>query len=193
MSDIYVDVDTGQQVNPGGSPQSSYIPSGNYRTNDKADLLEKIRPELVVEVMRNKLLGMRYDEDTRKWHKVEALQKYALTEIGAEQIANLMLSVSTQNTSISLLKDAEIKQRVRSLSYTAVYMMIENWVEYGVKRPTQLNYVFEIVFSNSLVILKQPEGEGIRKLLSGTLSEQRVYHTNEEQKAGMLSMFRGRK
>lgn len=191
MGDTYIDAETGREVpalNQG--QQQNYIPSGNYQGNDKADLLEKIRPDLVVEIMRNKLLGMRYDENTKQWTRVKALQEFALTEIGAEQIANLMLSVSTQNTSISLLKDREIKDRVMSLCKTAQYMLLENWKEYGIKRPSQLNFVHEIIFSNSLVILKQPENEGIRKLLSGTIQEQRVTHQQERETGGMLGMFR---
>jgi len=191
VEDIFIDVDTGREVpqlNP--DQKSSYIPSGNFQRNDKADLLEKIKPDLVVEVMRNKLLGMRFNEATKTWNQVQALQKFALTELGAEHIANLMLSVSTQNTSISLLKDREIKDRVMSLCKTAQYMLLENWKEYGIKRPSQLNFVHEIVFSNSLVILKQPENEGIRKLLSGTINEQRVFHQQQEQTGGMLGMFR---
>jgi len=191
MSDTFIDVDTGREVPQLAQDQQSYIPSGNYQGNNKADLLEKIKPDLVVEVMRNKLLGMRFDENEKKWIKIEALQQFALTELGAEQIANLMLSVSTQNTSISLLKDREIKDRVMSLCKTAQYMLLENWKEYGIKRPSQLNFVHEIIFSNSLVILKQPENEGIRKLLSGTINESRVTHTQQEQQnAGLFGMFR---
>jgi len=190
--DTFIDVDTGREVPQlnQGQPQQSYIPSGNFQGNDKADLLEKIKPDLVVEIMRNKLLGMRFNQTTKTWDKVDALQQFALTELGAEQVANLMLSVSTQNTSISLLKDREIKERVMSLCKTAQYMLLENWKEYGIKRPSQLNFVHEIIFSNSLVILKQPENEGIRKLLSGTINEQRVTHTQQEQAGGMLGMFR---
>ena len=191
--DIFIDVDTGKpvQINPQQQQQQqSYIPAGTYRSGDKADLLDKIRPEAVVEIMRNKLLGMRYIENKKAWVKVTALQEFALTEAGAEQVANLMLSVSTQNTSISLLKDREIKDRVMSLARTTQYMLLENWVEFGIKRPSQLNFVHEIIFSNSLVILKQPENEGIRKLLAGTINEQRVTHQQEEPPSKLLGLFR---
>lgn len=190
MGDTFIDVDTGQEVPQLNQGQPSYIPSGSFQGNDKADLLEKIKPDLVVEVMRNKLLGMRFNEITKTWDRVEALQEFALTELGAEHIANLMLAVSTQNTSISSLKDREIKDRVMSLCKTAQYMLLENWKEYGIKRPSQLNFVHEIIFSNSLVILKQPENEGIRKLLSGTITEQRIVHPPQEQTGGMFGMFR---
>jgi len=108
-------------------------------------------------------------------------------------IANLMLGVSSQNVSISNLKDREIKERVLSICKTAQYMALENWIEYGIKRRSQFYFIHELVFSNSLVVLKQPEGEGIRKLLAGTISESRVYSANnddERQNKKLLGMFR---
>jgi len=191
---MYIDADTGKQVNPpsssGGS--SSYIPSGSVQRSDKADLLEKIRPDAFIEIIRHKLMGEEYDPKTKKWTPNEAFKDFALTKVGAEQIANLMLSVSTQNVSISFLKDREIKERVLSICKTAQYMALENWIEYGIKRRSQFYFIHEIVFSNSLVVLKQPEGEGIRKLLSGTITENRVYNTNEDKQRGgsIKSLFR---
>jgi len=77
-----------------------------------------------------------------------------------------------------------------SIAKTAQYMALENWIEYGIKRRSQFYFIHEIVFSNSLVVLKQPEGEGIRKLLAGTISESRVVSTNEQEKGKLLGMFR---
>ena len=195
MSDeyIYVDADTGQQVNPpassGGSKSTpSYIPAGQSQKGEKGDLLDKIRPDLIVEIIRHKLLGEEFDEKTKKWIRNPAYEEFALTKIGAEQIANLMLGVSSQNVSISNLKDREIKERVLSIAKTAQYMAIENWVEYGIKRRSQFYFIHEIVFSNSLVVLKQPEGEGIRKLIAETRQESIVKSSSEEKtkSGGML-------
>ena len=156
-----------------------------------ADLLEKIKPDLIVEIIRHKLMGEEFDQNTQKWVAIEALKDYALTRLGAEMIANLMLGVSSQNVSLSSLKDREIKDRCLSIAKTAQYMALENWIEYGIKRRSQFYFIHEIVFSNSLVVLKQPEGEGIRKLLAGTITENRVYSAQEEHKPGMLSgLFR---
>lgn len=192
---MYVDADTGQPLNIPGSNssgiQSSYIPTGQAYRGDKADLLDKIRPDVIVEIIRHKLQGEEYDEKTKKWVTNPAFKDFALTKVGAEQIANLMLGVSSQNVSISNLKDREIKERCLSISKTAQYMAIENWIEYGIHKKSQFYFIHEIVFSNSLVVLKQPEGEGIRKLLAGTLSEQRIYNqANEEGKKKLLGVFR---
>jgi len=191
---MYVDADTGKPVNVPQQQQqtNSYVPSGQTVRNDKADLLEKIKPDLIVEIIRHKLMGEEFDQSTKKWVFIKALQDYALTRLGAEMIANLMLGVSSQNVSLSSLKDREIKERCLSISKTAQYMALENWIEYGIKRRSQFYFIHEIVFSNSLVVLKQPEGEGIRKLLAGTISESRVYSANNEpqDRKKLLGMFR---
>jgi len=189
----YVDADTGEPVSmPSNSGAgNSYVPSGSTMRNDKADLLEKIRPDIIVEVIRHKLMGEEFNQTTQKWESIKALEDYALTRLGAEMIANLMLGVSSQNVSLSSLKDREIKERCLSIAKTAQYMALENWIEYGIKRRSQFYFIHEIVFSNSLVVLKQPEGEGIRKLLVGTITENRNYSANNDNDTKkLLGMFR---
>lgn len=189
---LYVDADTGQPINmPQSKGQNAYIPTGSAQKNDKADLLDKIRPDAIVEIIRHKLQGEEYDNKTKRWVPNPAFKEFALTKVGAEQIANLMLGVSSQNVSISNLKDREIKDRCLSIAKTAQYMALENWIEYGIHKRSQFYFIHEIVFSNSLVVLKQPEGEGIRKLLVGTIQESRVYSQNQEEKKGrLLGVFR---
>lgn len=186
MPEVYVNADTGEPIN-----MPNHVPTGsNYKT-DKADLLEKIRPDIAVEVIRHKLLGEELNVKTGEWEEVQAYQGQALTKVGAWNISNLMLSVSFQNTAISNLRDHEIKQRALSIAKTAVYMCVENWLEYGIKRGSQLNFIYEIVFSNTLVVLKQPEGEGIRKLLAGTIQENRVV-SETQNNDGWKGVFRRR-
>ena len=112
---MYVDADTGQPISmPQQQKGNTYVPSGQTARGDKADLLEKIRPDAIVEIIRHKLMGEEFDTSTKKWVKIEALNDYALTRLGAEMIANLMLGVSSQNVSLSSLKDREIKSRCLS-------------------------------------------------------------------------------
>lgn len=187
----YVDADTGKPLSLPNQNNSSYVPSGQSQKGDKADLLEKIKPDLIVEIIRHKLMGEEFDQETKTWKPIEAMKDYALTRLGAEMIANLMLGVSSQNVSLSSLKDREIKERCLSIAKTAQYMALENWIEYGIKRRSQFYFIHEIVFSNSLVVLKQPEGEGIRKLLAGTISEVRSYSGEDHSdKKKLLGMFR---
>ena len=78
--------------------------------SEKADLLDKINPDAIVEIIRNKLMGKEFIDG--KWVTINALQPRALTQLGAWDISNLMLAVSSKNVSISNLKDSEIKKRV---------------------------------------------------------------------------------
>ena len=85
---MYVDADTGQPVSmPSQSKGSSapYVPSGQAIRGDKADLLEKIRPDAIVEIIRHKLMGEEFDETTKKWVIIKAMEDYALTRLRSEE------------------------------------------------------------------------------------------------------------
>lgn len=171
------------QTNTGQS--YSYPPTQSTRS-DKADILDKIRPDLIVEIMRHKLMG----EDLVKgvWKQQPQLQSRALTPIGAWDISNLMLPVSSQNVSISKLDDDSIRKRSLSIAKTAQKMCLKNWKEYGITGTDQLEFVHQIVFSNTIITLKQPEGGGIRDLIKGTSSESRniMYNDSQPQKRGFF-------
>jgi len=155
-----------------------------YRGGDKADLLEKIKPDLIVDVIRHKLLGEELIEG--KWEKIPAFQDRALSEKGAWEIANLMLPVSSQNVSISKLSNDEIRERTFAIAREAQLLCIKNWAEYGITGADQLGLVHQIVFSNTFITLKQPEGEGIRKMLMGTIQEQNLNQQAEPKKGWSL-------
>jgi len=189
MSDeevVYVDennnpVDPQQQQGYGGLAPPMGMPQ-----TDKADLLEKIRPDAIVEVIRNRLLGKELIDGS--WVTQPFLQDRALTEKGAWDIANLMLGVSSQNVSISKLTNDEIRERSLSIAKTAQYMCLKNWKEYGIKGADQLYFIHELVFSNTFITLKQPEGEGIRKMLMGTIQESSMKSEDNSRKGG-FSLF----
>jgi hypothetical protein len=136
--------------------------------SEKADLLDKIQPNLIVTDIFHRLLGE--VEINGQWIKDAELQSRALTKKGAWDIATLMMPVSSQNVSLSKLKDNEIRLRALSIAKTAQFMCLRNFREYGIKGTEQLHFVHEIVFSNTFITLKQPEGEGIRRLLAGIAS-----------------------
>jgi hypothetical protein len=177
-----------EYVDP-NAQQGAYYPPQSF-ASDKADLLEKIRPDEIVDIYRNRLLGKEYINS--KWVEVTELQRRKLSNLGAWEIANLMLSASTQNVAISNLKDREIKARTISIVRTAMKMCLRNWKEYGITSADQFYFVKEIVMTNTLVTLKQPEHEGIRKLIKGTTQESRVVQDTPQQKKGIISrMVRG--
>ena len=180
---MYVD-EQGREVNPPSS--HGLAPPMSMQQSDKADLLEKIRPDLIVEIIRNRLLGKELING--EWVTQPYLQDRALTEKGAWDIANLMLGVSSQNVSISKLSNDEIRERALSIAKTAQYMCLKNWKEYGIKGADQLYFIHELVFSNTFITLKQPEGEGIRKMLMGTITEQSLRSEDATKKRG-FSLF----
>lgn len=167
--------------------QDQFIPPMTYGSRDKADLLEKIKPDAIVEVIRQRLLGKEFVNG--QWVKNESLKDRALTPEGAWDIANLMLGVSSQNVSISKLNDKEIRERAYNLARTAQYMCLKNWKRYGIRGADQLYFINELVFSNSFITLKQPEGEGIRKMLVGTITEQHVRSEDTTRKP-RFNLFR---
>jgi len=194
---IYVDDATGKQIDPSqlSAPRNNYIPTGNLTKSDKADLLDKIRPDFIVEVLKNSFMGKTYNPETKKWIDNKVMDDHKLTEAGATYIAELMLSVSSQNVSISNLKDFEINMMILDNTRTLLYDLVANWKKFGIISESQLTHIATIVKNNTRVVLRQPEGEGIRKLIAGIINENRVFNMNnpEEQKS-RFSLFsrRGR-
>lgn len=160
----------------GGMAVPQMSPSG------KAELIDKIKPEAMVEIIRHKLLGEEFKNN--QWVEVAALKNRKLTQIGAWEIANLMLGVSSINISISKLSDREIKERAYRIAKTAQFMMISNWKEYGITNTSQFWYVHEIVFSNTLAVLKQADAASIQELLKATVYEQRNVNTQQKEQGG---------
>jgi len=154
---------------------------------NKAELIDKIKPETMVEIIRNRLLGKEWINN--QWVDVPALKNRKLTEIGAWEIANLMLGVSSINISVSKFKDREIKERAYRIARSAQRMMISNWKEYGIKNTSQFYYVHEIVFSNTLAVLKQADEASIQDLLKATVYENRNV-TSEKKEAGGQKLSR---
>src|SRR3990167_3716853 len=132
------------------NPQEEYVmmpyPGSSVpipQKSDKADLIEKIKPEHAVEIIRHLLLGEQLINQS--WVLVPALINRKLSEIGAWEISNLMLGVSSVNISISKLNDHEIKSRAFNIAKTCQIMMLTNWRKYEIKNVSQFYYVHQIV------------------------------------------------
>jgi hypothetical protein len=174
--------------------QFYYPPSqGNYSPNfdSKADLLDKIKPEKAVDIIKHILMGYEWSEEDQVWKPNIILQKYALTEFGANFVASLVYPACSQNTSLSNLKEDRINKRLLGITRTLMKMMLDYWDEMGIKSTAQLYHVESIVRTLVWVSLTQSENEGIRRLLNSTISEQRSVNTyGEEKKGGILGLFR---
>lgn len=184
---MYVDENNNPIAPPRGMNGAIAPPMGITKS-DKADLLEKIKPDIIVETIRQRLMGKELRNG--KWVQLEELKDRALTHKGAWDISNIMLGVSSQNVSLSKLDDKTIRERTLNLCRAVQRMCLRNWEEYGIKGADQLDFIHQIVFSNSLVTLKQPEGAGIQNLIKGVIHQQ--INTNEEQKRSRMGLFRGK-
>lgn len=173
---VYID-EQGREVGQANS-NTNHSPYTTTKT-DKADLLDKIKPDLIVEIIRHKLMGEEFINN--QWQKVKSLESRAISEVGAWNISNLMLAVSSQNVSLSRLKDHEIRARTLEIMDTVHDMLLANWEEYGITSSDQISFVHQIVMSNTLITLKQTENAGIRALIQGTTTEVRSVSQIENQ------------
>lgn len=155
--------------------------------SEKADLLDKIRPSDVVEEIRMKLLGK--EKINGRWVSLPFMKDKALTEEGAWDISTLMLPASSQNVSMTKLNSKQINNRLLNIAIQAQEQCLRYWKEYGIRSSTKLGFVHQIVFTNSMASLNQPEGEGIRKLLKDVASAD-FTQPQEEKQGGFLNMFK---
>ena len=169
-----------------GMPQAPPV----IMPSERADLLDKIQPGKVVTEVYHRLLGESNFDGT--WMPDPDLASRSLTKRGAWDIATLMIPVSSQNVSLSKLKDHEIRARALSIAKTAQIMCLRNWRSYGIKGVDQLYFVHELVFSNTFITLKQPESEGIRVLLKNIASADFAPPPEQDQ-GGILNMFRSKR
>jgi hypothetical protein len=157
--------------------------------SEKADVIDKIQPGKVVEEIRQRLLGK--EEINGRWVVNPFMEARALTEIGAWEICSLMLPASSQNTAMTKLNPVQIRSRLLNLTRTAQFMCLRNWKEYGIKGTDQLWFVHEIVFTNTLAALNQPEGEGMRRFIGNVGQGDIGYVPEQETKSGgIMGVFR---
>ena len=163
--------------------QEEYYQPPQYQNyNDRGDMIEKIKPEKVAEIIRQKLLGK--DLIDGKWVENPALKERKLTEVGAYEISNILLGASTINISISKLSDIEIKMRLRSTIKSLLLTELLNWKLFGIRNISQFYTTKEMVFTNTLAVLKQSENGSIQDLLKDTTKSNIQDYSNEKETAG---------
>ena len=147
--------------------------------SERADLLDKIQPTLIIGLIFHRLMGE--VEKDGEWVKDPELTSRAISKLGAWDISTLMIPVSSQNVSLSKLKDHEIRARTLSIAKRAQIMCLKNWRIYGLKGADHFGFIHEIVFSNTFVTLKQPQEEGIRNMIKNISSGDIGYQQQEQQ------------
>jgi hypothetical protein len=155
--------------------------------SERADVMDKIQPSKVVEEIRMRLLGRA--EVDGIWVTQPFMKQRAISEVGAWEIALLMLPASSQNTAMTKLNPNQIRARLLNIAKTAQCMCLRNWKEYNIRGIDQLRFVHEIVFTNTLASLNQPEGEGMRRFV-GNISSGDIGYTQEEDKGMGMKLFR---
>lgn len=180
-----------EQTTSSPQPPSS-LGGVNFISPDKADLLDKINPEGVVEELKQRLMGREWDSIKEQWTQNPQLINISLSSAGAFGITTLIFPTSTKNTAMTNLTDEEIKKRLMSLIRTTMKLCLDNWKEYGIKSISQLYFIKDVVYTSTLVSLKQPENEGVRRLLNNIVSENRSLTTFNTEKPGrsIFGLFR---
>lgn len=165
---------------------------GNYSPpitmpSERADVIDKIQPGKVVEEIRQRLMGK--EKLQGKWIQNPFMKDRALTEQGAWELCSLMMPASSQNTAMTKFNSSQIRNRVLGIAKTAQYMCLKNWKEYGIKGIDQLWFVHEIIFTNTLAALNQPEGEGMRKFI-GNIGSGEIGYVPQEEPKGIAGWIR---
>lgn len=160
---------------PQGQQGSVPVPS----RQGQADLIEKIKPEGLVEAIRHRLLGEEFNGS--EWVSVHGLKEFALSQDGAWEISSLMSGTSSINTTISRYKEEVIKSRLRRVAKEAQIMMIGNWRRYGIKSVSQFYFVHSLIFSNTLAVLSQAGDGSIQELFKVTVNENRNINTEKKE------------
>lgn len=170
----------------GGTPyyQPMIMPS------EKSDLYDKIRPEDVIEMMTYYLMGYRYSPQKMIWEYDSRLETISLSFVGASRIATLLYSVSNKSTSISKVDDEYIRRRTKSMIRTIMFDCLYHWEEFGIKSPTTFYYLKDLAVAIISIILKQPEGAGVRGLIMGVSQEVKNIQETPKKEGFIGSIFR---
>jgi hypothetical protein len=156
--------------------------------NDRADLIDKIKPDPIVEITRHMLLGEEWTGNG--WKKVKALENDSLTELGAWKIAAELQGIANISTSVSKYKEVMIKARLKRLAKNTQLQLVANWRLYGVKNKAMFYSVHNLVFSICMAVLFQAGEGSIQELLKGTVQENRNINT-EKKEPGKLRRLLG--
>jgi hypothetical protein len=167
--------------------QGSYAPP-LAMPSERADVIDKVQPKNVVEDIRQRLLGK--EKVKGRWVDNPFMKERRMSEVGAWEICSLMTPASSQNTALTKFNSNQIKNRLLNIAKTAQFMCLRNWQEYNMKGVDKFWFVHEVVFTNSMASLNQPEGEGMRKFIGSIGSGEIGYSPESEQPKGIMGLFR---
>lgn len=155
--------------------------------NDRAELIDRINPQNVVEQTRHMLMGEEWDGNS--WVKVEALKDRSLTAVGAWEISSQLQGVANIATTISKYKESVVKERLKRISFNTQIQLLSNFREYGIKNIAQFYFVHNIVFSVALAVLSQAGDGSIQDLLGKIKSENTSISSNQPEHGRIKRML----
>ena len=184
----YMEPDVSQSLinAPGLSYQGMPYP---MMKGDKADLFEKIRPEQVINEMRNRLMGKDFVDG--KWVLIPGLKNISISEAGAWEIADLLFTVSNQSVSLSNLTEKKVERIALETAREGIYRIVSSWKMYGISSSSQIRLIGRMILNTARITLMQAMDEGIRVLLKGTMQEQRSIIDSKER-GGLKDIFKRR-
>ncbi len=160
-----------QQSSGGGVPLPQH--------QDRAELLDRINPMLVVDLARHMLLGEEYNGSS--WVKIPALQNDSLTELGAWKIASQLHAVANLATTVTRYKEDMIRARLREMVKSVMIQLVGNFNQYGIKNVSQFYFVYNIFMGIAMAVLFQAGDGSIQALLSTIKSESTNINTDKKE------------
>jgi len=161
------------------------MPGYGPRLDSRADLMDKIRPDLVVDDIYHMLQGEIKQKGS--WTKID--QDKALTPEGARAICTLLFASSSQNTSLATLDDQDIRRIVIGNVADAMKLCLSNMKAYGIKSKDQLYFVKNIVKNNTFFVAKQAQDGALRNGLLRTQLELRQFQQQQTSQGGKIDVF----
>ena len=139
--------------------------------DNRADIIDKIRPDTFCEKVFHLLMGE--EKINGRWVIVN--KEKALTQEGARSIAMMMESSSSQNIVMSNLDDKDIRKMVMRNVRDVMIVCLDNAYAYGINSPDQIYFIKNIIVNNTLATAKQAEFGSMRNGLLRTQLEMRSY------------------
>lgn len=154
---------------------------------ERAEFVDKTRPEPLIEEIRHKLLMEYYDRDSGKWLKMPNFQEQAWSEFGAWQIATKLNHIANINITAGNISEEMMLNRIYGFVEEVLYDIGVNFIEYGYKNDGQIYDVKSLTISVALGTLSQAkEGHTSRTWRETTVENRQVITAPQQQTQGRL-------
>lgn len=168
--------------------QQRSAPVPNTNKTDRADFVEKIKADLIIDTFRNLLMGK--EKVNGKWVQNKGMKDLALSDEGAFFISNQMLALSNMNIQISKIPEDRVRKRLYQLQKEILFSCLGNWEKFGIKNKSQFYFIKSVTFTNALGVLYQAAGGSLQLLFGDILSQNNTVR-EEPEKTGRIKSIVG--